>query len=68
MPQKPPLIIQHGNRKAIVEGRCVRLLKMKNKRKDEGVWPETEVADGVARMHAAFLWTMRGQIDFGDRV
>ena len=61
-----PLIIQCGNRKAVINGQCIALLKKQNKKRDCGVWPEKAIIDGVARMNAAFLWTMKGIIDFGD--
>lgn len=59
----PPITITCGNRQSIINGTRVSLLKLRNKKRAEGVWPETMVADPVARMYAAWSWAMKGIID-----
>jgi hypothetical protein len=58
-----PLIIQQGSRRAVVDGERVYLLKLHNKKKPTGVWPETPVVDETARLLAAHMWVMKGFID-----
>jgi hypothetical protein len=58
-----PLIIQQGNRKAIVEGESVTLLKTHSKRPDTGVWPTTAIQNGEARLYAAMAWVTKAFIE-----
>lgn len=58
-----PLIIQQGHRRAVITGQRVSLLKLHNRKKPTGVWPETVIADPVQRVGAAFAWAYKGFID-----
>lgn len=58
-----PLVITKGTRRAVVSGKRVSLLKLHNKKKPTGVWPETPIADPVARLYAAQAWVIHGFID-----
>lgn len=60
------LIIQQGMRRAEINGQRVSLLKLHNKKKPTGVWPETSVPDAVARLYAAQAWVIKGYIDLPE--
>lgn len=57
------IIIQKGNRRAEIDGLRVKLLRLRNKKKPEGIWPEVQVPDAVSRLYAAQAWAMKGFID-----
>lgn len=57
------IIIQQGNRRAEIDGAYVKLLRLRNKRKPEGVWPEVCVPDKTGRLYAAHAWALKGCID-----
>jgi hypothetical protein len=61
-----PLIIQQGTRKAVIDGNRVALLKLHNKRKPTGVWPETAVPSDEIGFHAAVTWVVKGFIDLPE--
>jgi hypothetical protein len=58
-----PLIITQGHRKAIITGNRVRLLKKRNRKPDQGEWPETAVHDPVLRLYVAHAWVIKGILD-----
>lgn len=55
--------ITNGKRKAIIRGNRVALLKLQNKRRDTGVWPETELPGRFEALHAALMWCENGFIE-----
>lgn len=63
MTDRSPIIITCGSRRAEIDGQRVRLLKLHNKKKPTGVWPETVVPDAVARLYAAQAWAIKGYIE-----
>lgn len=58
-----PVIITRGKRRAVVHPDRVSLLKLGNKKKPQGVWPETKVHDELEGLHAGLMWCMKGFID-----
>lgn len=58
-----PIIIQKGNRRAVINGNSVSLLRLRNKQTPTGVWKDTPVADPVKRMYVAHAWALKGVLD-----
>ena len=60
---KHPIIITCKNRRSIIDGERVILLRLRNKQKPTGIWPEQSVADPVKRMYVAHAWAIKAIID-----
>lgn len=65
-----PVIIQQGNRKAIIRGNSLQLfhVKVRPKKKpvDEPVWPAVDKGSEATAWHDALLWLKKSYIETGE--